>query len=98
MKRSRDQSAEAPNNVGLWPESIGVDGRADEAFYEKVNVACYPPEADFLVHSRKTPEAVTDYAEYVRRREVYDQTQSKFSAYRRWPSGLPSTQPARTGH
>lgn len=82
----RYQSAETPNNVGLWPESIGADGKADDAFYEKVNVACYPPEADFLVHSSRTPDAVTHYAEYVRRREVYDRTQAKFSAYRRWSS------------
>ncbi len=94
----RYQSADSPNNVGLWPESIGTDGQADDAFYEKVTVACYPPEADFLVHSRKTPEAVTDYAEYVKRREVYDRTQSKFSAYRRWPNRAGEAQPARSGH
>jgi ectoine hydroxylase-related dioxygenase (phytanoyl-CoA dioxygenase family) len=94
----RYQSAESPNNVGLWPESIDAEGNADPAFYEKVNVACYPPEADFLVQSRKTPDAVADYAEYVKRREVYDRTQSKFSAYRRWPSRVEDPQPARTGH
>lgn len=84
----RYQSAEAPNNVGLWPESIDAEGKADAEFYEKVNVACYPPEADFLVHSRKTPEAVTRYDEFVRRREVYDRTQAQFSAYRRWPQSV----------
>ncbi len=96
----RYQSAEAPNNVGLWPESIDAAGKADPAFYEKVNVACYPPEADFLVHSRKTPEAVTDYAEFVRRREVYDRAQASFSAYRRWANQAGSPQPAtaRSGH
>jgi ectoine hydroxylase-related dioxygenase (phytanoyl-CoA dioxygenase family) len=88
----RYQSAEAPNNVGLWPETIDATGQADTAFYEKVNVACYPPEADFLVHSKKTPEAVTNYAEFVRRRAVYDQTKSTFSAYGRWKQ---SATPAR---
>ncbi|MBW7894060.1 MAG: phytanoyl-CoA dioxygenase family protein [Opitutaceae bacterium] len=82
----RYQSAEVPNNVGLWPEQIDAEGNADPEFYEKGNIACYPPEADFLVHSRKTPEAVTDYTEYVKRRETYDRTSSKFSAYRRWPT------------
>lgn len=82
----RYQSAEVPNNVGLWPEQIDAEGNADPEFYEKGNIACYPPEADFLVHSRKTPEAVTDYTEYVKRRETYDRTSSKFSAYRRWPA------------
>lgn len=100
----RYQSAEVPNNVGLWPESVDDKGVATPEFYEKVNVACYPPEADFLVHSRKNPSAVTDYAEYVRRREAYDRTQTQFSAYRRWtasasPVGAGATaQPARNGH
>lgn len=82
----RYQSAEVPNNVGLWPEQIDAEGNADPEFYEKGNIACYPPEADFLVHSAKTPGAVTDYTEYVKRRETYDRTSSKFSAYRRWPA------------
>jgi hypothetical protein len=36
------------------------------------------------------PEQVTDYAEYVRRRETYDRTQARFSAFRRWPELVPS--------
>lgn len=84
----RYQSAEAPNNVGLWPEVLDDEGHAAPEFYEKVNVACYPPEADFLVHSERNPEAVTDYAEYVRRREAYDRTLSNFSAFRRWPASV----------
>jgi ectoine hydroxylase-related dioxygenase (phytanoyl-CoA dioxygenase family) len=86
----RYQAEDSPNNVGLWPESIDETGEADAAFYEKVTVACYPPEADFLVQSRKRPEAVTDFAEYSKRRETYDRTQSKFSAYRRWPAATPA--------
>ena len=82
----RYQSATVPNNVGLWPESLDAAGKADEAFYEKGNVACYPPEADFLVSSKLTPELVTDYAEYAKRRETYDRTQANFSAFRRWPA------------
>ncbi len=81
----RYQSAEVPNNVGLWPEILDAEGTATPEFYEKVNVACYPPEADFLVHSVKTPEAVTDYAEYVKRRETYDLTKANYSVFRRWP-------------
>lgn len=81
----RYQSAAAPSNVGLWPETLDAEGNADAAFYEKVNVACYPPEADFLVQSRKTPELVSDYADFVRRRETYDRTKPGFSAFRRWP-------------
>ena len=81
----RFQSAEVPSNVGMWPELIDENGKADDEFYEKINVACYPPEADFLVHSEKHPELVTDYAEYVKRRETYDRTTATFSAFRRWP-------------
>lgn len=86
----RYQSAEVPNNVGLWPESLDAEGVANPDFYEKGNVACYPPEADFLVHSKLHPEQVTDYAEYVRRRETYDRTQARFSAFRRWPDLAPA--------
>lgn len=81
----RYQSAEVPNNVGLWPELEELGGLATPGFGEKVTVACYPPEADFMVQSRKHPEAVTDYAEYVRRREAYDKALVQFSAFRRWP-------------
>ncbi len=96
----RFQSAATPSNVGLEPAVIAEDGTADPAFYEKVNVACYPPEADFLVSSRKAPEQVTDYAEYARRREIYDRTKTSFSAYRRWPGKMSASDPApvRTGH
>lgn len=96
----RYQSAATPSNVGLEPASIAADGTADAAFYEKVNVACYPPEADFLVSSRRTPELVTNYTEYARRREIYDRTKTGFSAYRRWPLKMSVDDPAptRTGH
>jgi ectoine hydroxylase-related dioxygenase (phytanoyl-CoA dioxygenase family) len=87
----RFQSAETPSNVGLEPGILNQAGRADDAFYEKVSVACYPPEADFLVASKRTPELVTDYAEYARRREIYDRTQTDFSAYRRWRQDTPAT-------
>ncbi len=84
----RYQSADVPNNVGLWPETVDAAGNANPEFYEKGNVACYPPEADFLVASRKTPELVTDYAEYARRRETFDRVQPNFSAFRRWPASV----------
>jgi phytanoyl-CoA hydroxylase len=96
----RFQSAATPSNVGLVPATIAADGTADEDFYAKVNVACYPPEADFLVSSRLRPELVTDYEEYARRREIYDRTKTGFSAYRRWPGKMNASDPApaRTGH
>ena len=81
----RYQSAEAPNNVGLWPEAVNDQGEANPEFYAKGNIACYPPEADFLVASRQHPEQVADYTAYARRREVFDQVKPNFSAFRRWP-------------
>ncbi|MDB6127098.1 MAG: phytanoyl-CoA dioxygenase family protein [Verrucomicrobia bacterium] len=81
----RYKAADVPNNVGLEPATLDADGHADAAFYEQVNVACYPPEADFVVHSREHPEKVVDYAEYVRMREVFARTQPTFAEVRVWP-------------
>ena len=82
----RFQSVNAPSNVGLWPRTLDDDGNADAEFYKKGTVACYPPEADFLVNSAKTPHLVTNYGEYARRRETYDRTKPSFPAVRHWPA------------
>ena len=82
----RFQSVDAPSNVGLWPRTLDDDGNADAEFYKKGTVACYPPEADFLVNSAKTPHLVTNYGEYARRRETYDRTKPIFPPVRRWPA------------
>ncbi|MDB6167493.1 MAG: phytanoyl-CoA dioxygenase family protein [Verrucomicrobia bacterium] len=81
----RYKAAEVPNNVGVEPASLDAAGNADPAFYEQVNVACYPPEADFVVRSRQHPERVVDYAEYVRLRDVYARTRPAFAEVRHWP-------------
>lgn len=81
----RYKAADVPNNVGLEPEAIDAEGHADAKFYEEVNVACYPPEADFIVHSRAHPESVVDYSEYVRLRDVYARTVPSFAEVRQWP-------------
>jgi ectoine hydroxylase-related dioxygenase (phytanoyl-CoA dioxygenase family) len=82
----RFQAASVPSNAHVWPASINAEGRADEEFYAKGNIACYPPEADFLVHSRAQPEAVTTYADFVRRRETYDRIKTGFGPIRDWPA------------
>lgn len=88
----RYQSAEVPTNKDAWPESIDAAGKADPRFYENITVACYPPEADFLVSSRKHPEQVTDFETYVKRREAYDQTTVGMTGMRPWPAmELPSS-------
>ena len=83
----RYQSADVPNNAAAMPGAIDAEGRADDAFYQGTNVACYPPEADFVVLSRKDPSAVTSYAEYVRRREAYDRVKTGFLHRKTWPDG-----------
>ena len=82
----RYQSAEVPSNRDAWPESMDDAGKADDAFYEKITVACYPPEADFLVSSEKHPDQVTHYTGYVERRETYDKATADLRGMRPWPS------------
>ncbi len=82
----RYKAADVPNNVGIEPAAVDERGKADEAFYEKVNVACYPPDADIVVQSRQHPEKVIDYAGYVHLREVYDHTEPAFPEVRAWPT------------
>lgn len=78
----RYQSADVPNNEGLWPS---LDDHDDEEsdYAKNINIACYPPEADFLVQSRKNPEFVVTYEEFVRRREHYDNVRIPYPP-RRW--------------
>ena len=83
----RYQYAEVPNNVGVNPQAIEEDGEADERFYEKVTVACYPPDADFYVHSEEHPERVEGYQEYHARRLTYAKTKKRFFSRSRWPAG-----------
>lgn len=81
----RFKAADVPNNVGLEPASIDAHGKADPEFYAEVNVACYPPDADFLVQSRAHPERIITYPEYVRLRDVYLRTEPSFAEVRAWP-------------
>ena len=49
----RYQSAELPNNVGEHPDDYSADRPTHE-------IACYPPEADFVLQSPSQPEQVVD--------------------------------------
>jgi phytanoyl-CoA hydroxylase len=62
----RYQSASVPNNVDLMPD---LDSLAQQP--ADLQIACYPPEADFVVRSKKQP--ATTFEEYRQRREAYDQ-------------------------
>src|SRR5204862_4369054 len=61
----RYQSADAPNNVDRLPD-------IEEEPSGEILMACYPPEADFIVQSRRDPARVTDYQTYRDRRNHYD--------------------------
>lgn len=64
----RYQSAEVPNNLGEQPEEFD-SSRPD---YE---IACYPPEADFVVQSHKHPESVVATADAFNAiRQPYEKT------------------------
>jgi hypothetical protein len=73
----RYQSAEAPNNVGLWPN---LEAEASEG----VLMACYPPEADFLISSQAHPERVCGYEMFVKRRNHFDAVKQKHYPVRHW--------------
>ena len=47
----RYQDATVPNNVGELPEDFDPDRATSE-------IACYPPEADFVIQSQKDPEVI----------------------------------------
>jgi phytanoyl-CoA hydroxylase len=62
----RFQSASTPNNVGLWPNKNEADRESN------VQIACYPPEADFVVRSEADPDSVVDYEGFAVRRAAYE--------------------------
>ncbi len=65
----RYQSEEVPNNVGELSEEFDPGRPGHE-------LACYPPEADFVVQSRQHPERV------VRRWEEFDQIRQRYEKLR----------------
>lgn len=67
----RYQSADVPNNLGLWPS---MDAVADNDPSAKIQMACYPPEADFIVQSRRHPERAADYAAFNQRRTAFEKS------------------------
>jgi hypothetical protein len=75
----RYQGAEAPNNAGLWPSV-----EDDEDVLEPFQMACYPPEADFIVQSKLHPEKVADFTTFVQRREAFESVKSIAYPKRGW--------------
>jgi phytanoyl-CoA hydroxylase len=62
----RYQSRDVPNNLAVdTPEDLREDNPA-------VHVACYAPEGDFMVRSYRDPASVASHAEFVRRRNLFE--------------------------
>ncbi len=62
----RYQGAHLPNNVGEVPEDFNLDRPLHE-------IACYPPEADFVVQSRDDPDSAVDtWEEFHQIRQRYE--------------------------
>lgn len=74
----RYQSAGVPNNVGQMPEQIDLDGPA-------VELACYPPEADFVLRSEAHPEKVMrDWKQLKKLRDNYNVRAQQMHVAERW--------------
>ncbi len=61
----RYQNPKTPNNIGLKPHLNQAD------HLRNVELACYPPEADFIVQSRENPETVVNFDQFMNLRETY---------------------------
>ncbi len=61
----RYQSADVPTNAFQGPSEFSLS-------VPEVNIACYPPEGDFVVRSAKNQSMVHDYETFCKRRLDYD--------------------------
>lgn len=79
----RYQSAAVPTNAGVPPEQQ-FEGR------EPIEVACYPPEADFVIRSRKRPASeVRTLADFAALRARYEEYQHGYAQLGRWKELVP---------
>mgnify|MGYP001490090284 CR=1 FL=1 len=74
----RYQSATLPNNVGQTPEGFDVSAPDEE-------IACYPPEADFIVQSHANPDSETAWDEFNAMRQRYETRRPDYHRIR-WAS------------
>jgi len=69
----RYQGAETPTNVGEGPEDATLDR-------DPVTMACYPPEADFVVRDPVHPEReIRDHREFDELRQRFFQTKAEWT-------------------
>ena len=80
----RYQSADVPTNALQNPEDFDPDA-------DPITIACYPPEADFVVRSRARPETVlTEWTRFAERRAIYDAAPLPYPQRGWQPIGTPS--------
>jgi phytanoyl-CoA hydroxylase len=73
----RYQDARVPNNAGQMPEEFDPETPAGE-------LACYPPEGDFVIRSREHPERVVDYLRFEAIRRAYNDARHLPGPRRGW--------------
>ena len=74
----RYQAADVPNNVDFWP----LENKDDRL--RNIEIACFPPEADFVVRSPSRPERVVGFEDFIRRRRAYPAPPTHAPAPNRW--------------
>lgn len=83
----RYQGWNVPTNAFQEPADFRADAPPQE-------IACYPPEGDFVVRSRQHPETVHTYEQYVARRNAYDEARLPYPG-RGWQSLNATTKEAQ---
>jgi hypothetical protein len=73
----RYQDPQVPNNVDEMPEDFNPEAPPHE-------MACYPPEADFVIRSREHPERVADWPQFEHRRRAYNESRQLRGPRRGW--------------
>jgi len=74
----RYQGADVPNNVDRPPEAVDLNAPETE-------IACYPPEGDFVIQSPSRPEReVRAWEAFHEIRQRYERAQVPYMASRRW--------------
>ena len=79
----RYQDPQVPNNIDQMPEDFDPAVAPHE-------MACYPPEADFVIRSQANPERVADWPQFERRRRAYNEARNVRGPGRGWQP-VPST-------
>jgi len=81
----RYQSASLPNNIGIEPEELAAIVADDP----EVEIACYPPEADFVIRSPSHPEReIRTVEQFSGLRARYEKVQTPAVSPVRWTESV----------